>query len=195
MKKLTALAVLLTVIGTASFASSGPLGENTNFKVLTKSDSKFELVYVSSEESDVRVSIYDEKGNNICSSYVKEATKFRRTFDFSKLDAGKYSVVVKNDDGTAREQISYKINRQVLQTFVAKLPDGNALKVHVGDFAKEKPVYVKIYNEKDRIIHKDQITKDAAFSRVYNLGKAEQGKVTVVVENNGEFKSFTHNLN
>ena len=197
MKKLTALAVLLTVIGTASFASSGPLGENSNFKVLTKTDAKYELVYVSSEESDVRVSIYDEEGHNICSSFVKDATKFRRTFDFSKLEPGKYSVVVKNDDGTAREEISYNmaVNKLKLQTFVAKIPDSQSLKLHVGDFAKDKPVFVKIYNEKNRVIHKDEITNDGAFSKVYNLAKAKQGTVTVVVENNGEYKSFTYDLN
>lgn len=194
MRKITALAVLITVIGTASFASSGPLGDNSNFKVLTKADSKFELIYVSSEEGDVSVTIYDNDGKNISSSTVKDATKFRRTYDFSQLEAGKYSVVVRNEEGIAREEIAHKLTTQKLQTFVAKLPDSKAFKVHVGDFDSKRPVNVKIYNSQNKVIHREAISNTQAFSKVFNLDKVESGDYTVLIENNGELKTFTHTL-
>lgn len=194
MKKLTALAVLLTVIGTASFASSGPLGENSNFKLINKADSKYELIYVSTEQSDVRITIYDNRGKNIETNTVKDVTKFRRTFDFSKLEPGKYSIVVKNEDGTAKEEIAYNVEQEQLKTFVSAIPDSKSLKLHVGDFNAEKPVNVKIYNEDNRVIYRDNITNAEAFSKVYNLKNKKAGFYTVQVENNGEIKSFTHSL-
>lgn len=194
MKKLTALAVLLTVIGTASFASSGPLGENSNFKLIAKADSKYELFYVSTEQGNVRVTIYDDQGKNIESKFVKDVSKFRRTFDFSQLEAGNYSVVVTNEDGTAREKIAYKVEAVKLQTIVSRIPDSKSLKLHVGDFESTKPVNVKIYNEKNRVVYKDKITNAKAFSKVYNLNKTKAGDYTVQIENNGVIKSFTHTI-
>ena len=193
MKKLTALAVLVTVISSASFAS-GPLGENSKFKVISKADTKYELIYVSTEQSDVRVTIFDEDGRNIESNTVKDVTKFRRTFDFSKLEAGKYSVVVKNSEGTSREEIEHTPNKMRLQTFVTKIPDSKLLKLHVGDFNKAKPVMVKIYDVDDRMVHKDVINNDQAFSKVYNMKKASTGEYRVLIENDGDFKSFIHKI-
>lgn len=192
MKKLTALVVLLTVIGTTSFASSGPLGENSTFKVVNKADAKYELVYISSDESDVRVTIFDEEGRNIETNTIKDVAKFRRTFDFSQMEHGKYSIVVKNDKGTGREEIAYFEKQMKLKSFVAKIPESRSLKLHVGDFNMDKPVYVKIFDQDKRIIHRDVINKAAAFSRIYRIDKAEAGEVTVEIENDDEFKSFTY---
>lgn len=194
MKKLTALAVLLTVIGTATFATSGPLGENSTFKIIAKTETKYELVYISSEQSDVKVTIFNAEGRNVSSSTVKDVDKFRRTFDLRKLEAGKYSVVVKNSKGTAREEINHLMKKTKLQTFVAKIPDSKSLKLHVGDFNHEEPVYVKIYNSKNRVVHNDKITNAKSFSKVYNMKKAKSGEFRVLIENDGDYKSFIHKI-
>lgn len=195
MKKITALSVLLTIIGTASFASYGPLGENSTFRVIPKGNDKYELVYVANGESDVRVSIFDEEGRNIESSTVKDATRFRRTFDFCQLPHGKYSIVVKNNEGTAREEIRYAAEKMKLQTFVTKIPGSNALKLHVGDFNSTKPVIVKFYNSQEQVIYKDAIKHASAFSKVYKLAKINAGIFTVRVENDGDFRYFTCHVN
>lgn len=193
MKKLTALIVLLTVAGTASFAS-GPLGKNSQFKVIGKADTKYELIYVSTVESDVRVTILNADGRNIESSTAKDVTKFRQTFNFSELEPGKYSIVVRNSEGTAREEVTYSPYKKKLKTFVAKIPDMNALKLHVGDFNTNEPVNVKIYDAKDRLIHRDRIVNEKAFSKVYNLKEASSGEFRVLIENDGEFKSFVREI-
>jgi hypothetical protein len=194
MKKITAFAVLIMVISTAAFAASGPLGENAKFKVLTKSDTKYELIYVSAAQSDVRVSIIDEAGRTIETSFVKDAMKFRQIFDFSQLAAGKYSLVVKNNEGSAREAIDHLPYKETLQGFVVKIPNKKALRLHVGDFNKSEPVKVNIYDANDRVIHKDEINHNQAFSKVYNMSKASAGEYRVVIANDGESKSFIHKI-
>ena len=96
MKKLTILAVLLTVISAACFAEEGKIGETTKFKVVAKSDVKYDLYYVSENAGDVRVTIYDNRGRIISSRKVKDARKFKRTYDFSQLEPGKLKIVVRN---------------------------------------------------------------------------------------------------
>ena len=194
MKKISLMAVLLSIFSTATFANSGPLGENSQFKVLTKSDNKYEVIYVSDEDSDVRIYIINEDGRTVESNLVKDVASFRRTFDFSQMESGKYAVVVKNKEGTARETIDHKTYKETLKGFVVRIPEKQALKLHVGDFTKTQPVKVKIYDANDRIVHKDAISHDQAFYKVYNMTKAGPGEYRVVITNNGESKAFTHKI-
>jgi hypothetical protein len=191
MKKITALVVLLTVISTATFASLGPLGENSKFTVFSKSDVKYELVYVSDVPSDVIVTIYDEENRNIVSNTVKEATKFRRTYDFANMAPGKYRVVVKNKEGIGNEEIAHLVKTAKLQTFTTRIPDSKSVKVHVGDFNINAPVYIKIFDTNDRIVYKNAIENNQSFSQVFDLSKLDLDDVLVTIENDGEIKEFS----
>lgn len=196
MKKLTLLAVLLTVFSAVGFAKATPEdGETSKFKIIAKSDVKFDFIYVAEEAGEVCVTIYNAKGNQVSSKTVKDSKSFRRTYDFSKLTPGKYKVVVRNADGMSNEVINYKVKKAVLQTFVTKIPDSNSVKVHVGAFNPEKPVTVNIYNQDNRLIHTEEIKNKGSFSKVYDLSKADAKSVNVRVVNDGEIKSFSYALN
>ena len=196
MKKLTLLAVLLTVFSAVGFAKATPEdGETSKFKIVAKSDVKFDFIYVAEEVGEVNVTIYDAKGNQVCNNTVKDSKSFRRTYNFSKLEPGKYKVVVRNEDGTRNEVINYKVKKAVLQTFVSKIPDSKSIKVHVGAFNVERPVTVNIYNQNNRLIHTEEIKNKGSFSKVYDLSKTSTKSVNVRVLNDGEVKSFSYSLN
>ena len=190
MKKISTLALALIVIVSASFATTNPLGENSKIKIIAKSDVKYELVYVSDHASDVKVDIYNERGVKVSTRLVKDATKFKRTYDFSKLEAGTYKVVVKNTDGVAKEEISHLVKKVRLQSFVTNLPDQKAIKLHVGDFNPDQPVSVRVYDENQNMIYKDKIKNSSSFSRVYKLPKLNSKSVQVVIENDGDVAEF-----
>ena len=195
MKKLTLLTVLLTVISAVGFAKATPEdSETSKFKIVAKSDVKFDFIYVAEEAGEVCVTIYDAKGNQISSKTEKEAKSFKRTYDFSKLDPGKYKVVVRNADGTRNEVINYKVKKAVLKTFVSKIPDTKSLKVHVGAFNYEKPVTVNIYNQNNKLIHTEAITNKDSFSKIYDLSKTSAKSVNVRIVNDGEVQSFFYSL-
>ena len=194
MKKLTLLAALLIVFSASSFATEGKPGKAPKFKMIAKTDVKYDLYYSSENSGEVCVIIYDESGKKISSQTMKEVKKFKRTYDFSQLAPGKYKVVVRNDDGSANQQISHLIKEARLKTFVTKLPESNALKLHVGDFDEDQPVTVKIYNENYKLIHSDEIKNAQSFSRVYNLNNIELKSVSVLVENGGEKQTFIHSF-
>ena len=194
MKKLALVALLLTVISAASFAIEVPISETSKFKMIAKSDVKYDLYYAADQTGSVRVCIFDAEGNRLNTCFVKETKSFKRTYDFSRLDPGEYTVTVSNDDGKATQVIRHKIKEQLLQTFVAKLPDAKAVKLHVGGFNAEEPVLVRIYDEDNQLLHREKFDKQNSFSRVYRLDNAQSNSVKVVVENNGEIQRFTHSL-
>ncbi len=197
MKKLTFLAALLIVISAASFAEANTVEKpnvKPKFKMVAKSDVKFDLYYASDKSSEVWVTIYDTQGRRVSSKTIKNVKNFKRTYDFSKLKPGKYTIVVKNESGSANQEITYQIKEAVLKTFVSKLPDNQSLKLHVGAFDTSKPVLVKIYNQNYKLIHSDEIRNDGSFSRVYNLNKMLAQTVSVTIENNGETQTFTHSF-
>jgi len=195
MKKLTLLTVLLTVISAVGFAKATPVdSETSKFKIVAKSDVKFDFIYVAEEAGEVCVTIYDAKGNKISDNTVKDAKSFKRTYDFSKLEPGKYKVVVRNKEGTRNEIINYKVKKAVLKTFVSKIPDSKSLKVHVGAFNPERPVTVNIYDQNNKLIHTEAIKNKTSFSKIYDLSKTAAKSVNVRIMNDGEVKSFSYSL-
>jgi flagellar hook assembly protein FlgD len=195
MKKLTLLTVLLTVISAVGFAKVNPEdSETSKFKIVAKSDVKFDFIYVAEEVGEVCVSIYDAQGNKVSAKTVTDAKSFKRTYDFSKLEPGKYKVVVKTQDGTTDEIINYKVKKEVLKTFVSRIPDSQSLKVHVGAFNPDRAVTVNIYNQNNNLIHTENIKEKESFSKIYDLSKTDAKSVSVRVVNDGEIQSFSYSL-
>lgn len=194
MKKLTILAVLLMVFSAASFAEETKISETTKFQMTAKSDVKYELVYVSDKSGNVLVTIFDESGRKLSSQTVKKAKNFKRTYDFSQLKPGKYNIVVRNETGSANQEIIHLIKEARLKTFVSKIPNSKSLKLHVGDFDAESPVRVRIYDQSNKLIHSEEINNAQSFSRVYKLADTQLKYVSVSIENAGETKTFTHEL-
>jgi flagellar hook assembly protein FlgD len=194
MKKLTILAVLLTVISAASFAEERKISETSKFKMVATSDVKYNFYYVAEEASDVCVTIYDANGMRVSSKTEKQIKSFRRTYDLSQLEPGKYTIEVRNKSGSADQEISHliKVKKVRLKTFVSKIPDSKSVKLHVGDFDPNDIVLVKIYNQNNKLIHTEKINQVKGFSRVYNLNLRQLKSARISVENNGEKQSFTH---
>ena len=160
--------------------------------MVAKTDVKYDLYYASENSGEVCVSIYSMSGKKISSQTLKKVKNFKRTYDFSKLKPGQYKIVVRNEEGSANQQISHLIKEARLKTFVTKMPDNNALKLHVGDFTEDQPVTVKIYNENYKLIHSEEIKNAQSFSRVYDLSSLRLKSASILVENGGEKKTFTH---
>lgn len=188
------LVVLLTVISATTFAEGRKIGESSEFQMVAKSEFKFDLSYASEISSDVSVTIFNELGEKISSKTVKSTKKFKRTYDFSKLKAGKYKIVVRNEDGVAKQVVSYGYKTTKLNSFVSKMPKSKAIKLMVGDFNSDQEVRVKIYDQNNKLIHSEKIKNKRSFSRIYNLNNTKASAVSVLIENDGDLQSFAHNL-
>ena len=135
--------------------------------------------------------VNSENGLNL---YNRKTKNFKRTYDFSNLKPGKYKIVVRNESGSANQQIIHKVKEAMLKTFVSKIPNSKSLKLHVGAFDPSSPVRVRIYDQYNKLIYSEEINNEQSFSRVYKLPQTQLNYVNVVIENNGETKTFSHEL-
>ena len=191
------MAALLIVISAVSFAKvtteAVEPSAKPNFRMVPKSDVKFDLYYTSEESGEVCVTIYDDQGRRVSSKTIDDVKNFKRTYNFSNLNPGKYKIVVRNESGTANQIISYLVKPVKLQAFVSKAVDGSSIKLHVGDFDKNEPVLVKIYSQ-NKLIHSEKIKNAKSFSRVYDFNGLPLKSVRVTIINAGERKTFNHTL-
>ena len=189
MKVISSMAVLLTVFSASLFANEKELGNTTKFQVVQKSNVKYDLYYVSDSDSKVSVKIYGEGNKLISVDRIVKQKRFKRTYNFSKMSPGNYRIVIKNSEGSADQHITYKPELSVLKTIITKIPDSQKCKVIVGDFDKSWPVYISVYDEKDRRIHHDKISSETGFIKIYDLSKSKIKNATITVSNNNDIKS------
>jgi hypothetical protein len=64
----------------------------------------------------------------------------------------------------------------------------------MGNFNNKEAVNINIYDDRNRLIHREAIKHDIRFSLVYNLDKITTKLVTVSIENDGELQGFTYSL-
>ncbi len=101
------MAVLLTVISTASFASTGTtaLSATSKFQVVENTDSRYDLYYVRENVGNVVVRILNENGKLITTDKLSGVKAFKRTYNLKGLPIGNYKVEVKNGEGKATQAI------------------------------------------------------------------------------------------
>lgn len=105
MKKI--FLVLMTVaISTVAMATSDP-SRSTNGMLVLREGSTFKLFYKAKEEGNVTVTIYDDENRVVFSESFKGSDGFIRPYNFEKLEQGKYTFELKDENGLKTQNISY----------------------------------------------------------------------------------------
>jgi len=187
MKK-TSLLLMVLALCTAVLANTieTKVGESSRFTVLSKSDpDKFNVVYVSEIEGPVTIKIFDENGDLVSVEVVKGEKSFSKTFDFDKLEKGRYTFEVTNAEGSGSQPVIYDPYRQNLKMIVLSL-DESKYKVMVAGFNPDNEVIIRIYNSKGKIVKEDEIKTHRNFSRVYDLSNLEKAQFTFTAASGAE---------
>ncbi|MGK0412732.1 MAG: hypothetical protein ACJA1B_000932 [Polaribacter sp.] len=137
-----------------------------------------------------QLSIKDEKGVTLHSENIKKQGKLVKTFDFSELENGNYtleldkdfeiviqSVIIKNNKVTFNEEA----DKIIFKPFIRN--EENRLMITRNNF-DGKPLEIDIYYN-DEIIYSETATSDVILNRVYRLNKEIKGDYLVIVRNNG----------
>lgn len=198
MKKPIILAVLLTIISTVTFASSGTtaLSTTSKFQVVENTNSRYDLYYVSETLDNVTVRIIHENGKLINTDKLTAVKAFKRTYNLKGLPAGNYKVEVKNTEGKASQAIFHNpASKSSLHTIIGKLPKVNKFKVFVGPNQANSNVEVKIYNDRNQLLLKESMKNaQEGFAKVYDLTRVESNYVTFELNNGTDSASFSRNL-
>lgn len=180
------LAALFVTMSAASFALDTELGKTSSFKIVPKSDQKYDLYYVSESNEAVYVSIYDAQGELVSQDRIKDYMSFKRTYNFRNLASGNYTVVVRNEEGKGSQKVFHHPESTNMKMILSQIPDSKKFKLHMGQFDTSTPVKVKVYNSNNQLIFVDQVNSAEGFSKVYDLQKFKDSEVRFTIVNGTE---------
>jgi hypothetical protein len=151
------------------------------------------LVAISSlTESNLKIIVEDVQGNIV---YYKEVTEptgdYKKVYDFSKLEAGQYNLLVESDKLTTERSFeikNWKIEvgkeKTTLEPFFG-FNDG-LLRCSYLNFPKEN-LTLLFYNE-DQLLYSKEIGRNFSVTEALDLSKLDKGKYkAVLLAGNKEF--------
>lgn len=137
-----------------------------------------------------QLSIKDEKGVTLHSENIKKQGKLVKTFDFSELENGNYTLELDKDFEIVIQSVTIKNNKVTFNEAADKIifkpfirNKENKLMITRNNFDK-KPLEIDIYYNGE-IIYSETANSDVILNRVYRLNKEIKGDYLVIVRNNG----------
>lgn len=170
------IAVLVTVISagwasaqgvsTSEMESSIKIPENV--QVVPELDSRYKLVYPIKKTEQVRIRIYDSENHLLLSEKVENHVGFMKSYDFSNLSDGIYTINIQSPSGIVSKEVYYRYLKNDIDFYVEKDPYNKAFRLVVKGVKKD-PVYVDIMDEESEKIFEDTIDVGKSFSRTYRF--------------------------
>jgi len=168
------MAVLVTVIGTgwamAQGVSTGitSMSDPHEVQVVSRADARYKLVYPFKKTEMVWIRIYDSEQHLLLSEKVKNQDGFMKSYDFSNLSEGLYTINIQSKSGTIRKEVYHKYQHKDIDVAVEKYPDNNSYHLVVKG-VKRDPVYVDILDAQKETIFEDVVDVGKNFSREYKF--------------------------
>jgi hypothetical protein len=188
MKNTLSLLVVL-LVGSATFANSPDIPK-TNMAVL-KNGTTIKLLYKGDQQSDVRVSIFNDENQVVFTEKIKNTNGFSRPYNFSELPEGNYSIRLIDNAGIAVEKVVVeKKAEQEKIMHLLRLPGTNKLLLSIPNNGAQD-IYVTIYNQTNEVLYEGGQSIQGDFAQVYNLEKYEGSFTFVVSDNKGLSNTMT----
>jgi hypothetical protein len=170
------------------------LGTFINYANHSNFENELDASKVKVEFNNVKkghqLSIKDEKGVTLHSENIKKQGKLVKTFDFSELEEGNYTLELDKDFEIVIQSVTIKNNKVTFNEEADKIifkpfirNEENRLMITRNNF-DGKPLEIDIYYN-DEIIYSETATSDVILNRVYRLNKEIKGDYLVIVRNNG----------
>lgn len=177
--------VLIIVIMLGTFIN---YANNSNFE--NELDASKVKVEFNNVKKGHELSIKDEKGVTLHSENIKKQGKLVKTFDFSELENGNYTLELDKDLEIDIQSFTVKNNQVTFNEDADKIifkpfirNEENRLMITRSNFDK-KPLEIDIYYNGE-VIYSETATSDVIFNRVYLLNKEVKGHYSVIVRING----------
>ncbi|MEM7109188.1 MAG: hypothetical protein AAF519_13245 [Bacteroidota bacterium] len=188
MKKIGFVALLITVMSSAFASDKGDI------VVLSDSSAVFRVYYSKPNVSKVRVSIRNEKGQQVFTETIKNKEGFVRPYNMKELPTGTYTIEV--EDGDEKRTYSYTYREESFRTTssslivsVKKLDDARFL-LALGNASNEE-VKIRIYDNNNEVIYSATELVANQFAQLYNLKSVDTDRLTFKIFNKaGEVEEF-----
>jgi hypothetical protein len=174
------IAVVITVISTgwaiAQEVSTSEMEASKripeSIQVLYEFDARYKLVYPVKKTEQVRIRIYDDENRLLLSEKVENHEGFMKSYDFSNLSDGMYTINIQSPSGIISKEVYHKYQKNDIDFSVERDPENKSFRLVVSGVQKET-VYIDIMDEKSVKIYEDTVEVGKSFSRTYRF----KGKV------------------
>jgi len=182
-----------------AFANILMAGGNLKVNIQPISAEKALVAISSITESNLKITLEDEQGNIVYYKEVAEPTgDYKKIYDFSALDAGRYKLSVESDNLTSESPLvikDWKIEvgkeKTTLDPFFRF--DNGLLKYSYLNFPKENLTF--LFYDKDQVIYTKEIGHDFSVTEALDLSKLGKGEYKAVLLSGNKDYSYPITIN
>lgn len=186
MKKKLSVMLFVMVAFCATELYAGTLEPNIS---LVQKGVKTYVMKLGSAATDLSISIKDKEGLVLYSDMAHSGSNYQKTYDFSQLPNGQYTIEVENEFVIKSAAIDVLASRIIVadENITIHKP---IVKIN-GDFLdlnflnlKEKNVEFQLYDSSGRMVFSQDLNKDVLVSKRYNISQLPRDSYSVVIYNN-----------
>lgn len=151
----------------------------------------FKVVYKGETSGKVKLSVLDAKANVILTETFNTVDGFIVPLNFAGLSYGEYTIEVADSFGNKKvEKVVYGAQKEVKYVHISKISaqEGKYL-LSVINNAGVGSVDVKIYDERNNLIHSETKEVNKEFAQVYKLKNTSASYTFEVSDSNGNLKT------
>jgi hypothetical protein len=187
MKNLLKSVILVCTMAATSFAAAA------SFTVGEAKNSVFKVQYVSSHKGMVHVTILNSKNEVVFEEKITTEGSFVRPYNFSNMPEGKYTIVMKDQDGEQREVVNYSTEKVKNYVYMAEVPNQKSKYWLNVVSSGEETIKVRIYTTEGSLLHEEAVQVNGAYSAIFNLTKVNQPVTFEVTDGNGKLHASKFN--
>lgn len=193
MKKILSLVALLIVIGQVHAnpaAPKSPVGMS-----VVKSGEVVKLFYRGEKTGNVKVTIYNERGEEVYAETLRKTEHFMRPYNISALPDGNYTIELRDEQGTRTQNVTHNRAEKKRVAHLTRLISigKNKYMLAVPNDGRDA-LTVKIFNEKEELLYENTEVIVGDFARLYNLNKVKGNHTFEIIDKSGNVNRLSKPL-
>ena len=197
MKTMNAISKVTMLFAFVAFANTLMATGNLKVNIVPMTAEKAVVEISSAAASNFQISISNNQGEVVYYNETdEESSDYRKVFDFSDLDNGKYKLSVTIENQTTERLFSINnknlavgMEKNSMKPFFSYKDD--ILKLSYLNFS-EKSMNLDLYNGND-LVYSHKIDNQFAVNKGFDLSKLDKGNYSVVLS--ADDKTYTYNVN
>ena len=178
------IAALLVATFSVSAVAKDP--SNISFAVVSvKGSDVIKVIYKNEGESRVKLSLFNAAGELVYSENIAQ-NKFIRPLNLSALNAGEYTVEVREGASKVSEKFSYKVPASVVSIGTDKIIHVSKVKGDDQRFvlaianAKNENFVINIYGQNETLVFSQNAVINGSTAKLFNVKNGKVSKIEIV---------------
>ena len=167
MKKILSIVVVLIAIGQVSakgIEPKSPVGIS-----ILKQGAVVKLFYRGEHTGNVKVTIFNERGDVIYREILANTDQFMRPYNFSSLPEGEYTIELKDQQGRRIQQVNHKLSPEKRTAHLTRLNGRENTFVLAVPNQGQDDLHIRIMDEHNAVLYQKTEHVEGNFAKVYNL--------------------------